>query len=219
MICQNIFLTQDLSQVHEENLRYFGYMIIGNKPVNGVPVHIQNGCYWMLDNGAFSKDGFIKDYWLEWMDYMRPYQDTCICVVIPDVVGDCEKTLALFPEYAHYARERGYRVAHVTQNGMIKHMLPWDDFDCLFVGGSDDHKMGREAGYLIEQGLKLGKHIHVGRVNTEYRLMKFWHCHTWDGSSVSIKPDKYEEEVVNGVRRVIEKKEHMKSAVTLFDLA
>lgn len=218
MIVDNLFLAQDLTQIQDENLSCFGYMITGNKPIAGVPKHIQDGYWWMLDNGAFTKAGFIQPYWVGWLDHMKPYQDKCVCVVIPDVVGKCQETLEQFPEYAPMAKERGYKVALVTQNGMTKDMLPWDDFDVLFVGGDDDHKMGREAGFLIDYALQIGKHVHVGRVNTEYRLLHFWRCHTWDGSSIVIKPEKYEPIVVSGVKAVIEKKKQMESQPSLFNL-
>lgn len=205
MIVENIFLTQDLSKLDPANLHMFGLLVTANKPVDHVPEFILNGGWWILDNGAFTKQGFTEWYWLEWLDALKKYQDKCICVVIPDVVGNCDATIERFRTHKDYAADYGH-IAFVTQDGLTCDMTPWDDFDVLFIGGTDNHKMGKEAGYLIQEGLKRGKHIHVGRVNTEYRLMQFWQCHTWDGTALTIKPEKYESIIVNGLQAVINKK-------------
>jgi hypothetical protein len=214
VIVENIFLTQDVSQIAPENLPYLGLLVTGNKPVEAVPQFIRDGAWWILDNGAFTTDGFKAEHWHEWLAAMQEYKEKCICVVVPDVVADAEATIRQFPQYVDYAKDFGYRVAFVTQDGMTIDMLPWSNFDALFVGGTDGHKMGREAGWLIDHGLKIGKHIHVGRVNTEYRLMQFWQCHTWDGTALTIKPEKYEPIIINGIKAVMAQKK----TPSLFDL-
>ena len=211
MIVNNIFLTQDVSSIAPENLKYLGLLITANKPCSGIPGFIINdGAWWMLDNGAFTKAGFIEQYWEEWLDIMREQDievvNKCICVVIPDVVGDANATLNQFHKYNKIPKAQGFNTAFVTQDGLTVDMVPWDDFDVLFIGGTDHHKMGIEAGYLIDEGLKRDKHIHVGRVNTGFRIMRFWTCHTWDGTALTIKPEKYEDIIINGVKAVIEKK-------------
>lgn len=205
MIIENIFFTQDLSKIHPDNLDLMGLLITGNKPVDHIPKWISDGGWWILDNGAFTKKGFSELYWLEWLEAMMPYKEKCLCVVIPDVVGDCAATLHKFKTHKQYAVAYP-NIALVTQDGLSCDMVPWDELDVLFIGGTDAHKMGREAGYLIQEGLKKGKHIHVGRVNTEFRLMHFWQCHTWDGTALTIKPEKYESIIVNGLKSVIDKK-------------
>jgi hypothetical protein len=222
MIIEDMFFTQDVTKLSEDSKKHLGLLITANKPIEGLPLFIQEGSWWILDNGAFTKQGFIQEYWEQWLDFMREQDseifDKCLCVVIPDVVADAKKTLRQFMEYNPLVKLQGFRTALVTQNGMTKNMLPWDYFDVLFIGGDDDHKMGLEAAYLIEEGLKRDKHIHVGRVNTEYRLMQFWHCHTWDGTALTIKPEKYESIIINGVKAVIEKKKQMDIQPTLFNL-
>jgi hypothetical protein len=205
MIVENIFLTQDLNAIHPDNLHMFGLLITANKPVDHVPDFIANGGWWILDNGAFTMKGFLEWHWIDWLSAMEPYKEKCICVVIPDVVGDCKATIDKFHKYKDYVAYP--HVAFVTQDGLTCDITPWNDFDVLFVGGTDQHKMGKEAGYLIQEGLQRGKHIHVGRVNTEYRLMQFWQCHTWDGTALTIKPEKYESIIVNGLKAVIDKKQ------------
>jgi hypothetical protein len=207
MIVNNIFLTQDLTAIHPDNVHMFGLLVTANKPVDHVPDFISNGGWWILDNGAFTTKGFVEWHWRDWISATKPYKEKCICVVIPDVVGDCNATIEKFAVYAPEAKEHFNHIAFVTQDGLTCNMVPWDDFDVLFIGGSDDHKMGKEAGYLIQEGLARGKHVHVGRVNTEFRLMRFWQCHTWDGTALTIKPEKYESIIVNGLKAVIQKKE------------
>lgn len=212
---ENLFLTPVDKYLDDKNLHYFGGIVTANKDIINIPYLIESGKSWIMDNGAFTKDGFIYDHWLLWLEEMKPYQDQCIAVVIPDIVGDCKATLEQFPQFAPIAKKHGYKVAFVTQDGLTPEMTPWDDFDCLFVGGSDWHKMGKEAGLIIEEGLKQNKHIHIGRVNTSYRLTKFWQAHTWDGTSLARGHKaamKYQEEIVKGIKEVIQ----MKSQRQLF---
>ena len=163
----------------------FGY--IQNLHNGGVGQGIIAGYPWMLDNGAFS-DGWTESAWLAALERWEPYAGTCIAAVCPDVVGDAAQTLERFAKYAAIIREYGYPVAFVTQDGLTLAATPWDDFDVLFVGGTDKHKL-TESYPFIWEAKRRGKWVHVGRVNSRERIAeRFWMADSVDGTTLSIEP-------------------------------
>ena len=71
--------------------------------------------------------------------------------------------------------------------------VDWDDFDCLFIGGDVDWKLGEAARLLIDRARKAGKHVHVGRVNTRRRLRRFQLAgvHSVDGNALKYFDNNY----------------------------
>src|SRR5260221_14285962 len=69
--------------------------------------------------------------------------------------------------------------------------VPWNEIDAIFLGGSDDFKIG-EAGRLVTERAKAeGKLVHMGRVNSERRMLiaNRWDCDTADGTYLRYRPD------------------------------
>ena len=143
----------------------------------GVPV--------CLDNQAFTGK-FNLSEWLSAIDKIKKYKDQCLFVVIPDVFGDCVSTLYNFSKLRELVVD--LPVALVSQDGISKKIIPWDDFDCLFVGGTDNHKLREEGGKLIEEAKERGKWVHIGRVNSISRIIKFWQADSWDGTHLNYDP-------------------------------
>lgn len=162
---------RDLSKVHWDIYR--------RRLGEGVP--------WCLDNGVFGGT-FSVEYWLAKIEAMEEYKDTCLFVVVPDVVGDCDATLKQFGHYRDMVKD--FPVALVSQDGIREHSnkIPWSDFDCLFVGGSDHHKLGKEGAWIINEAKERGKWVHVGRVNSVSRILKFWTADSWDGTHLGFCP-------------------------------
>ena len=48
--------------------------------------------------------------------------------------------------------------------------IPWDEFDCLFIGGADDFKEGPLVSDACREAKRRGKWVHMGRVNGLRRL-------------------------------------------------
>ena len=148
---------------------------------------IKRNVVWCLDNGVFTGK-FEKQRWLDFMEKYSLYINTCLFVVIPDVVADFKATVDSF----HYYRKMvtDYPVAFVSQDGISEfpEMIPWNDFDCIFIGGSDKHKLGYEGGWVISEAKKHNKWIHVGRVNSVKRMLKFWQADSFDGTHLSFFP-------------------------------
>jgi hypothetical protein len=143
------------------------------------------GVPWMMDNGAFS-NRFDKGIWIERLSGLVDYKSTCLFVVIPDVIYDHKETLKSFDKYRGFITE--YPVAFVSQDGIQEGGIPWNDFDCLFIGGSDQHKLGKEGGWIMNAAKERNKWVHVGRVNSVSRILKFWRADSWDGTHLGYCP-------------------------------
>ena len=162
----------------------FGYM--QNLYNGGVSEAIRAGHPWMLDNGAFSGN-WTEAKWLASLALWHPYTATCIAAVVPDVVDNATATLARFQQYALVVRNFGYPVAFVTQDGLEMGAVPWADFDVLFVGGTDKHKLSESMPFILE-AKRHGKWVHAGRVNSAKRMEQFWIADSSDGTSLAIEP-------------------------------
>jgi hypothetical protein len=128
-------------------------------------------------------------------------QPGCLFVAVPDVVriadgkpiGDARATLERFWQWRWEVAGRGFPVALVGQDGAEDMELPWDAFDCLFIGGSTEWKLSDAAGDLAYEARRRGKWLHVGRVNTQRRMRNIWSMQpdSFDGTGYSMFPDKY----------------------------
>jgi len=126
---------------------------------------------WAADNGRFAQpDKWVAGDWLEWAAGLRRYRERCLFMVAPDCVGDAAATLELSVPYLPTIRQLGYQAAYVSQNGATCESLPWDDFDCLFVGGDDAWKFSHASLLVLAEAKRRGKWTHMGRVNTIRRL-------------------------------------------------
>jgi len=133
---------------------------------------------WGADTGCFSAGGaqqfHMSDY-LRWLD-SRP-RESCLFATAPDVLGDpvatLERSIPAFPEIARL----GFKRALVAQDGLELLTVPWDSFDCLFLGGRRAEKRGGyewklspAAAGLAHEAKQRGKWVHMGRVNSFTRL-------------------------------------------------
>jgi hypothetical protein len=95
-----------------------------------------------LDNGVFGK-GYPGDAkWLAWVTKHQPIA-TGSCswsrpmwwgTPPPPTSGRCPGCPVI--------RGLGFRAAYVAQDGHELFAPPWDEFDCLFIGGSTAWKLG-----------------------------------------------------------------------------
>lgn len=161
----------------------YGIMFSANHQIGGQREALDSGVRWAMDNNQFTDD-FTPVRWYRWLDKLHKYAGQCVCIPIPDVVGDCLATLRQFELYAQIVRDYGYPVAFVSQNGLTPMMTPWDNFDVLFVGGDDKHKLRGEAAILIAEAKARGKWVHVGRVNSASRIKRFYVADSCDGSGL-----------------------------------
>lgn len=135
---------------------------------------------WMLDNGAFSR-AWKEDVWHKRLEQLASYSTNCIAAVVPDIILDAEATLERWFEYAPIVKAFGYKAAFATQNGCTVDMVPWHEIDVLFVGGNDEHRR-QECWPLINEAKRRGLWVHVGRVNSAAKIMRYCKADSVDGT-------------------------------------
>lgn len=144
------------------------------------------------DNGRFAApERWRGGDWLEWLAGLRRYRENCLFAVAPDCVGDAAATLELSVPYLPTIRQLGYRAAYVSQDGATSRTLPWDDFDCLFVGGTNAWKLSEASYALVAEAKARGKSTHMGRVNSLQRMVAaaVSKCDSVDGTYLKYGPD------------------------------
>ena len=179
-----IYLSPSSAPQVIDNLDAFGFL---ESPRTGLRLSVIEGAWWAMDNDAFN-GRLDKPAWERALREHHPYRERCLFVVVPDVVYQATATLEQFTYYAPILHDAGFPVALATQNGMTPEMVPWDSLDAIFIGGDDKHKLGNEAGALMVEARQRGKWVHVGRVNSTARLLKFWRADSWDGTTISREP-------------------------------
>lgn len=135
----------------------------GNSMHNQIPHFF---CH-AADTGCF-KGNFDPDYWLEWLDTKIP-SDRCLFATAPDVLGDPVATWERSAPFLAVIRDLGFPAALVAQDGLVD--PPWETFDCLFVGGTDNWKLTEGAYQLAAEAKRRGKWTHLGRVNSRKRYL------------------------------------------------
>ena len=150
---------------------------------------VPEGVTWCADNGCFS-DKWDEARWWRSLVTNAARADHCLFAVAPDVVGDAAATLAKSAPWLPKIRDLGYPVAYVAQDGIEDTAVPWDSFDCLFIGGSTDFKLGPVARQYVAEAKARGKWVHMGRVNSERRWLyaQAIGCDSVDGTYLTFGP-------------------------------
>lgn len=142
---------------------------------------LKDGRKWMLDNGQFTGK-FKEQKWIDTMKKLTPYADNCLGIVVPDFVGDAVETLKMWREYNGMVLDC-YPKAFVGQDGLTDELIPWPEFDVLFIGGTDKFKLTESHPWIVEANER-GKWTHVGRVNSTKRIESFWYADSVDGTYI-----------------------------------
>lgn len=130
--------------------------------------------FWAADNGCFA-DTWIEQEWAEWIEQLPTTR--CLFAVAPDVYPDAGQSLVRGLAFAPEMRALGFPVAVVAQDGAERLHWPWDELDCLFIGGEKrtpgwkEWKESEAAAELAREARNAGKWVHMGRVNSERRYM------------------------------------------------
>lgn len=146
---------------------------------------------WSADSGCFNAKTYKgDDIYLSWLEAQHS-KERCLFATAPDVLGDAAATLERAATWLPTLRALGYPAALVTQDGLTPEMVPWDDIDWLFLGGSDAHKLGGEAKALIAAAHARGIPVHCGRVNSGRRFMAMaaLGCASVDGTYLGFGPE------------------------------
>ena len=160
------------------------------QPKNGMLTYLEQHRFpgWAADNGCFAQgEQFTPLTFYRWL--ARVPRSRLLFVVAPDVFPDHAATVARATPFLKDLRADGYPTAFVAQNGADVMTVPWELFDCLFIGGTAPWKLGRPARQLVRHALQLGKRVHMGRVNSSRRLLyaRLIGCHTADGTFLKFR--------------------------------
>jgi len=133
-----------------------------------------------LDNGAFAcwdkasntfdhaKWASVEHLWFELIDWAELNKQKPLWGIVPDVVGDAEKTFQKWDKFNHYLTERKIPLALAAQDGMtpkdVKALKVQPDI--LAIGGSDEFKWG-----TLEEWVANFPRVHVLRCNMPRRLI------------------------------------------------
>lgn len=127
--------------------------------------------HFAIDNGAFA--GFNRASFERLLEREHDRLNLCRFVALPDVVGNARRTLEAFSYWFPKLKERGWPIALVAQDGLEDLPIPWGQIDAVFVGGSTEWKMSKQAADVIRTAKCLSRWVHVGRVNTPGRFEYF----------------------------------------------
>jgi len=177
-----IFLTGVSSKEAVEMGKTHGVGLL-NQPASYGPLKPPLYPYWAADNGCFTKPiapgNKNEATWLRWLDRMP--RENCLFATVPDMAVHEGKfhddpagaTLELFHHYRPYVVDLGYKVGFCLQNGSERPgMVPWDDIDCVFIGGTTEWKIGQYALKLVNDAKARGLWAHMGRANSFKRLKR-----------------------------------------------
>lgn len=165
--------------------RKLGFMVTPQM-WNNVPLD----AWWAADNGRYAAPERYTDagyfYWLQ-----RQPRQYNIFATAPDVLGDHAATVAMSTPVFSGIVACGFRSAFVAQDGWEEHTTPWNQFVCLFIGGTDEFKLGRglEAARIGRE--KYNKWVHMGRVNSfkRLKLAQEHGCWSADGTFLKYAPE------------------------------
>lgn len=167
---------------------HYGFGVLSSPRNKMVALGIQEGRKFGVDNNAYTME-FDPDKFFKHLEKLRPYIDQCLFIVCPDVVSDPRTTLELWDKWKKKIKGHG-PIAFVAQDGMEHYPLP-PDFDWMFIGGTTDFKMGIGAKNCIQRTQKIGKPVHVGRVNSisRFRYFQKLGIDSVDGTNPIYEPD------------------------------
>lgn len=149
--------------------------------------------WWAADTGCFSQPMRHDDAaYLAWLVERQAFAGRCLFATAPDVVGDAAATWKRSRAVLSVIRALGFRAALVAQNGIHDGIVPWGAFDCLFVGGDDQFKLGDERTWaLVAEAKRQGVWTHMGRVNSRrrYDAARAGGYDSADGTYLAFGPD------------------------------
>jgi len=152
---------------------------------------VKNGLMWACDNGCFA--GFDEVAFVKMVKNVQG-KPNLLFIAMPDVVGNTEETLKSFKIwYPVFERYYNAPIAYVLQDGVNQNEIPWDSINAVFIGGSTEWKLSKEAANIVHVAKEKGKWVHMGRVNSFKRVRYAYTigCDSFDGTQFSMFPDTY----------------------------
>lgn len=158
-----IYLTVPPNEARLPEYRRLGVGVILTPAMGNAT--IPPGLVWAADTGCFKDpDGFDLGRYLRFLARWGAQAGPGLFATAPDVLADPAETWRRSEPVLPVLRELGHRAALVAQDGLAD--PPWDEFDCLFVGGTTGWKLAEGTWRLALEAKARGKWVHLGRVNS-----------------------------------------------------
>ena len=126
------------------------------------PREPKQGIKWALDNGVYGawEKGrpWSEEPFYRYLDQYAAWKP--MWALVPDWVGDRERTLQLWEDHWHAVKAFGVPLAFAVQDGMTPGDVP-EDADVIFVGGTTSWKWR-----TLRTWSENFPRVHVGRVNS-----------------------------------------------------
>src|SRR3954468_4972281 len=128
-----------------------------------------------IDNGRFTEAGRRlfrpSEYYRLIGEGLERAGDPLLFATAPDEPFDWAETLRLSRPWLRRIRRLGCPVALCAQEGMTPDSIPWDEFECLFIGGDDSFKESDLIRRTCSEAKRRHRWVHMGRVNGLHRLL------------------------------------------------
>lgn len=176
-----LLLNKTSSNVIKVLQRYADVSGILISPLSGsLTQAIRSKLPWAVDNGSFTRFDFQK--FSNILNFC--FRGKAMWVASPDVVANAKQTLANFNIWKNEIKARRIPLAFVAQDGIEDIEIPWQEFECLFIGGTTEFKLSNQSKDLCLEAKKQDKIVHMGRVNSFSRakLAFDWGVDSVDGS-------------------------------------
>jgi len=174
-----IYLSGTYTAIHADLRHRFGYMLNAMRQIGNEYDAVQHP--WMLDNGQFSGK-FREDVWLSRLEELSEYRETCLGIVVPDVIGDHDGTLTLWQTWALCVRQNGLTPLFVAQTGCTIGNIPWDEMGGVFIGDTEAERVCW-CFPIIAEAKRRSLWVHVGRVNSVKAIYKYGMADSVDGTT------------------------------------
>lgn len=165
-----------------------------------------------IDNGCFSEVGrrrFLLDRYLDMIrEALACCHDEVSFATAPDVVSDWPETLRRSRPVLPKIRDTGCPAAIVLQDGATPESVPWNEIDCVFIGGSTEWKLGPQCREICDEANRLRLWVHMGRVNSLTRMLiaVAFGCDSVDGTYLRFTREGEGEQDILFWLRTIEKR-------------
>jgi hypothetical protein len=141
--------------------------LIQPRHTSSIEATAEAGIEWAADNDCFQ--GLDRVAYIRMLKRIAGLPG-CRFVTVPDVVGDAAATAELFEEWAPVLEDLELPLALVAQDGFNADAVEWDRLDALFIGGTDDFKLGPDGASAAREAKRRGLWVHWGRVNSRKRF-------------------------------------------------
>lgn len=161
-----------------------------------------------IDNGCFTEAGrraFNLDAYLRMIDRtLDAFTDhgAVLFATARDVPFDWHGTLRMSLPMLPLIRRVGAPAALVLQDGATPTNIPWDELDCVFIGGSTEWKISPVVQAISAEARSRRKWVHMGRVNSlqRMRIAHGFGCGSADGTFLRYEGDAGVEQVLTWLR-------------------